>query len=52
MDRRVDELAVLTAASAMIYGVAFAFDYVIATAVFAALACTIGVIAVTIGTFF
>jgi hypothetical protein len=51
MNRRVSELIVLTGLSAVICGVAFAFDYYVATAVFAALTCTTGVLAVAVRNF-
>jgi hypothetical protein len=51
MDRRVRELAVLTGLSAVICGVAFAFDYYVAAVMFAALTCTIAVVAVVVRNF-
>ena len=48
MDRRVRELMVLTGLSALICGIAFASDYNLPTAVFAALTCTIGVLTVVV----
>jgi len=46
MDRRVRELIALTGLSALICGAAFASGYVITTTAFAALTCTIGVLAI------
>jgi hypothetical protein len=48
MDRRLRELIALTAVSALACGVAFVFDYVSATAVFAVMTCSIGLIAVAV----
>ena len=44
MDRKIIELIVLTVVSAVICGMAFAFDYVVVGAVYALLACLIGMI--------
>jgi hypothetical protein len=48
MDRRLRELIALTALSAVLCGIAFATDYYLTTAAFAALTCTIGVLAVAL----
>jgi hypothetical protein len=46
MDRTEHEVIALTLLSAAICGVAFAFDDIVATAVFAVMTCTIALIAV------
>jgi hypothetical protein len=52
MDGRVRELTVLTGLSAVICGTAFAFDYYLAAAIFAAFTCSIGVLAVVVRNFY
>jgi hypothetical protein len=48
MDRTLLEVIALTGLSAVICGVAFAFDYVVPTAIFAVMTCTIGLIALAL----
>jgi hypothetical protein len=48
MDRTVLEVIALTGLSAVICGVAFALDDIVATAIFAVMTCTIGLIAVAL----
>jgi len=49
MNRTVGELIALAGVSGLSCGIAFAFDYVIATATFAVMTCSIGALAVTVG---
>lgn len=46
MDRRLLEVVALTSLSALLCGVAFSFNDIVATAIFAVMTCTIGLIAI------
>jgi hypothetical protein len=51
MASRLGELIILTVLSALIGGIAFAFDYYLPAAVFAGVTCTIGTLAVVVRNF-
>jgi hypothetical protein len=48
MQRTLRELVALTGVSALTCAVAFVFDYVVATEVYATMACSIGVLVVVL----